>query len=68
MNGTLNAAGRTEMLRPEPGLGVPCSEAQCDGVPCPEVKVDCAECERAHPPADPTGGPSAPIPSATGRS
>jgi hypothetical protein len=49
MNGTLGAAGRVEMRHPEPGLGVPCNEAQCDGVPCPEVRVDCAVCERAHP-------------------
>ena len=53
MIGTLGKAGHPEMLRPAPGLGVPCSEAQCDGVPCPQVKVDCDNCERARP-SEPT--------------
>jgi len=53
MNGTPVAVARTEMWRPEPGLGVPCREAQCDGVPCLQLKVDCANCDRARPPLEP---------------
>ena len=32
---------------PQPGTGVPCQVAQCDGVPCAEVTADCEHCDRA---------------------
>jgi hypothetical protein len=32
---------------PQPGTGVPCRVAQCDGVPCADVVVDCEHCDRS---------------------
>jgi hypothetical protein len=49
MNGTLDRVSRSEMWLPEPGLGVPCCDAQCDGVPCRELRADCNDCERTPP-------------------
>jgi len=53
MNGAPPTVSRTKMQRPEPGLGVPCCEAQSDGVPCPAHDCDCNDCERARAAGEP---------------
>lgn len=47
MIGTSSAVVNATTACPEPGLGVPCRQAQCDGVPCPQLNVDCATCAKA---------------------
>ena len=54
MNGAPSIVPRTNGIESlEPGLGVPCREAQCDGVPCPQPDSDCAVCGRAHSTSEP---------------
>ena len=49
-----DTVARPHSQAPQPGLGVRCSEAQCDGVPCDQARTDCDTCERAQPPREAT--------------
>jgi hypothetical protein len=53
MIATAGSTARPVPRGPEPGLGVSCAEAQCDGVPCQQARAICADCDLARQPGEP---------------